>query len=44
MQVSNATAVYVRRPGLAKKFKADVMAEAKVCDLALLTVQVNRKK
>eukprot|EP00798_Chlamydomonas_sp_ICE-L_P024812 gene24812-10459_t len=27
--ISNATAVYVRRPGLAKKFKADVIADAK---------------
>mmetsp|Transcript_37567 Transcript_37567/g.83659 ORF Transcript_37567/g.83659 Transcript_37567/m.83659 type:complete len:631 (-) Transcript_37567:577-2469(-) len=36
--VTNGTAVYVRRPGLAKKFKADILAEAKVCDLALLTV------
>ncbi|GAX78449.1 hypothetical protein CEUSTIGMA_g5889.t1 [Chlamydomonas eustigma] len=36
--VSNATAVYVRRPGMAKKFKAEILAEAKVCDLALLTV------
>ena len=29
-QVSNATAVYVRRPGMAKKFKAEILAEAKV--------------
>ena len=28
--VSNATAVYLRRPGVAKKFKAEVLAEAKV--------------
>ncbi len=28
--VSNATAVYLRRPGLAKKFKAEILAEAKV--------------
>jgi len=37
--VSNATAVYVRRPGMARKFKAEVVAEGKVCDLALLTVR-----
>ena len=28
--VSNATAVYLRRPGVAKKYKAEVLAEAKV--------------
>lgn len=38
-QVSNATAVYVRRPGNAKKFKAEVVCEGKMCDLALLTVR-----
>ncbi|GFR42650.1 hypothetical protein Agub_g3587 [Astrephomene gubernaculifera] len=37
--VSNATAIYVRRPGLAKKFKAELVCEGKVCDLALLTVR-----
>ena len=37
-QVSNATAVYVRRPGVAKKYKAEIVCEGKVCDLALLTV------
>ncbi|GFH05869.1 PDZ_3 domain-containing protein, partial [Haematococcus lacustris] len=37
--VSNAVAVYVRRPGTAKKFKAEVVCEGKVCDLALLTVR-----
>ncbi|GLC34013.1 hypothetical protein PLESTB_000828600 [Pleodorina starrii] len=37
--VSNATAVYVRRPGAAKKFKAEVVCDGKVCDLALLTVR-----
>eukprot|EP00386_Alphamonas_edax_P006293 GDKI01020425.1.p1 GENE.GDKI01020425.1~~GDKI01020425.1.p1 ORF type:complete len:548 (+),score=159.47 GDKI01020425.1:159-1802(+) len=36
--ISCATAVYVRRPGNAKKFKAEVVCEGKVCDLALLTV------
>ena len=28
--VSNATAVYLRRPGVAKKYKAEVLADAKV--------------
>ncbi|GIL46280.1 hypothetical protein Vafri_3303, partial [Volvox africanus] len=37
--VSNATAVYVRRPGAAKKFKAEIICDGKVCDLALLTVR-----
>lgn len=39
MQVSNATAVYVRRPGNAKKFKAEVVCDGKMADLALLTVK-----
>lgn len=29
-QVSNATAVYVRRPGAARKFKAEVVCDGKV--------------
>lgn len=37
--VSNATAIYVRRPGSAKKFKAELICDGKVCDLALLTVR-----
>ncbi|KAG2425827.1 hypothetical protein HXX76_013452 [Chlamydomonas incerta] len=36
--VANATAVYVRRPGAARKFKAELVCDGKVCDLALLTV------
>jgi S1-C subfamily serine protease len=30
--------LYVRRPGAAKQWKAEVLCEGKVCDLALLTV------
>ncbi len=37
-QVSNATTVHVRRPGNSKKWRARVLCEAKICDLALLTV------
>ncbi|MEW5310963.1 MAG: hypothetical protein WDW38_002714 [Sanguina aurantia] len=37
--VSNATAIYIRRPGVAKKFKAEVLCEGKQVDLALLTVR-----
>ncbi len=37
-QVSNATTVHVRRPGNPKKWRARVLCEAKICDLALLTV------
>lgn len=29
-QVANAASVYVQRPGLARKFKAEVLAEGKV--------------
>mmetsp|Transcript_42586 Transcript_42586/g.101114 ORF Transcript_42586/g.101114 Transcript_42586/m.101114 type:complete len:599 (+) Transcript_42586:214-2010(+) len=36
--VSNATTVYVRRPGNPKKWKAQVACEGRTCDLALLTV------
>eukprot|EP00967_Tisochrysis_lutea_P045519 scaffold55257_cov17-Tisochrysis_lutea.AAC.1 len=38
-QVSNATAVYVRRPGMARKFRAQIICEGKMCDLALMTVE-----
>ena len=37
-QVSNATTVYVRRPGNPKKWRARVACEGRICDLALLTV------
>eukprot|EP00200_Dunaliella_tertiolecta_P008793 CAMPEP_0202381808 /NCGR_PEP_ID=MMETSP1127-20130417/38897_1 /ASSEMBLY_ACC=CAM_ASM_000462 /TAXON_ID=3047 /ORGANISM="Dunaliella tertiolecta, Strain CCMP1320" /LENGTH=681 /DNA_ID=CAMNT_0048980879 /DNA_START=32 /DNA_END=2077 /DNA_ORIENTATION=+ len=37
--VSNATAVYVRRPGMARKFRAQIICEGKMCDLALMTVE-----
>lgn len=37
--VSGAVSVFVRRPGTAKKFKAEILVDGKVCDLALLTVQ-----
>lgn len=37
--VSNASSVYVRRPGMAKKFRAAVVCEGKAADLALLTVE-----
>ena len=36
--MSNATTVHVRRPGNPKKWRSRVLCEAKVCDLALLTV------
>mmetsp|Transcript_2030 Transcript_2030/g.5998 ORF Transcript_2030/g.5998 Transcript_2030/m.5998 type:complete len:611 (-) Transcript_2030:181-2013(-) len=36
--VSNATTVYVRRPGNPKKWRARVACEGRICDLALLTV------
>ena len=36
--MSNATTVHVRRPGNPKKWRARVLCEAKICDLALLTV------
>lgn len=38
MQVSNATTVHVRRPGRSQKWRARVLCEGKICDLALLTV------
>jgi hypothetical protein len=36
--VSSATTVHLRRPGNPKKWRARVLCEGKVCDLALLTV------
>ncbi|KAK9810951.1 hypothetical protein WJX73_000637 [Symbiochloris irregularis] len=36
--VSNATTVHVRRPGRSQKWRARVLCEGKICDLALLTV------
>ncbi|KAK9834040.1 hypothetical protein WJX81_005089 [Elliptochloris bilobata] len=39
--VSNATTVHVRRPGNPKKWRARVLCEAKICDLALLTVDAD---
>lgn len=38
MQISNATTVHVRAPGNPKKWRAKVLCDGKVCDLALLTV------
>lgn len=38
-QVDNATTVYVRRPGVPKKWTARVVCMGKMCDLALLTVE-----
>ena len=37
-QVSNATTVHVRRPGKSQKWRARVLCEGKICDLALLSV------
>ena len=37
-QVSNATTVHVRKPGNSRKWRAHVLCEGKVCDLALLSV------
>lgn len=36
--IANATTIYVRRPGNPKKWRARLLCEGKVCDLALLTV------
>lgn len=36
--VSNATTVHVRRPGKSQKWRARVLCEGRICDLALLTV------
>ena len=38
MQVSNATTVHVRKPGNSRKWRAHVLCEGKICDLALLSV------
>lgn len=38
LQISNATTVHVRRPGNPKKWRARVLCEGIICDLALLTV------
>ena len=37
-QIMNATTVHVRRPGNPKKWRARVLCEGIICDLALLTV------
>ena len=37
-QISNATTVHVRAPGNPKKWRAKVLCDGRVCDLALLTV------
>mmetsp|Transcript_1851 Transcript_1851/g.5421 ORF Transcript_1851/g.5421 Transcript_1851/m.5421 type:complete len:526 (+) Transcript_1851:247-1824(+) len=37
--ISNATTVHVRAPGNPKKWRAKVLCDGKVCDLALLTVE-----
>lgn len=37
--MDNATTVYVRRPGVPKKWTARVVCMGKMCDLALLTVE-----
>jgi hypothetical protein len=37
-QIINATTVHVRRPGNPKKWRARVLCEGIICDLALLTV------
>lgn len=39
MQVSNETTVHVRRPGNPKKWRAKVLCEGKIADLALVTVE-----
>ncbi len=39
VQISNATTVHVRAPGNPKKWRAKVLCDGKVCDLALLTVK-----
>ena len=38
-QVSNETTVHVRRPGNPKKWRAKVLCEGKIADLALVTVE-----
>ena len=39
VQVSNETTVHVRRPGNPKKWRAKVLCEGKIADLALVTVE-----
>ena len=39
LQVSNETTVHVRRPGNPKKWRAKVLCEGKIADLALVTVE-----
>ena len=39
IQVSNETTVHVRRPGNPKKWRAKVLCEGKIADLALVTVE-----
>lgn len=36
--------MHVRRPGNPKKWRAHVLCEGKICDLALLTVRKRRQK
>ncbi len=38
LQISNSTTVHVRRPGNPKKWRARLLCEGIICDLALLTV------
>jgi hypothetical protein len=38
VQIMNATTVHVRRPGNPKKWRARVLCQGIICDLALLTV------
>lgn len=40
--VEGQVTLYVRRPGAAKQWKAKLLCEGKVCDLALLTVGAPR--
>lgn len=42
VQVSNETTVHVRRPGNPKKWRAKVLCEGKIADLALVTVEDNQ--
>ena len=37
-QVTNATTIQVRRPGNPRKWRARILCEGRLCDLALLTV------
>ena len=39
LQVSNETTVHVRRPGNPKKWRAKVLCEGNIADLALVTVE-----